>query len=182
MEDSPRQAAGSFKKARVYILLAVFVLANGVLFSAASARDMRRQRMSMTAKDVVLTPEDLKWGPAPDALPAGAEVAVLEGDPTKPGPYTMRLKMPADYKIPPHRHSSPERVTVISGKFNVAKGEKADPEMKGTVLPPGSFFMMAPKSAHYAWASEETIIQLHGRGPWQINYINPGDDPRKKAK
>lgn len=169
------------KKARICILLAVFVLSNGVLFSAASARDMKRQRRAMV-KEVILTPEDMKWAPAPDALPAGAEVAVLEGDPAKPGPYTMRLKMPADYRIPPHWHDSPEHVTVISGKFNLAKGEKEDAAIKGTELPPGSFFMMAPKSAHYAWVSEETVIQLHGRGPWMINYVNPADDPRKKAK
>lgn len=168
-------------KARVYIMLAVMLLSSGVLYSAVSAKEMRRYKSAM-AEDVMLTPDDMKWGPAPDALPAGAQVAVLDGDPTKPGPYTMRLKMPADYRIPPHRHASPEHVTVISGKFNVAKGEKDDPAVKGTELPPGSYFMMSPKSAHYAWAREETVVQLHGRGPWKINYINPDDDPRKKAK
>lgn len=129
--------------------------------------------------DSTFRPDQLKWTAGPPSLPAGAQIAVLEGDPTKQGPFTIRLKFPDGYRIPPHWHPSLEHVTVISGTFNLAEGEKADTS-KGTELPPGSFFLRAPKAPHFAWATGETVIQLHGMGPWGINYVNPADDPRKK--
>ncbi|MBI5492114.1 MAG: cupin domain-containing protein [Deltaproteobacteria bacterium] len=168
------------KIARSRTFITVFILMTFVLVTASLARDMRQKGAAV--HEIILTPNDMKWGPAPDALPAGAALAVLEGDPAKHGPFTMRLKVPANYRIPPHWHASPEHVTVISGKFNLAKGEKVDASVKGTELPQGSFFMIVPKSAHYAWASEETVLQLHGRGPWTITYVNPADDPRKPKK
>ncbi len=131
------------------------------------------------AADSILRPDQLKWTDGPPSLPAGVKCAVLEGDPAKEGPFTLRLKFPDGYRIPPHWHSSPERVTVISGTFNLGQGEKADIS-KGTELPSGSFFLMDPKSAHYAWATGETVVQINGTGPWGINYVNPADDPRKK--
>lgn len=131
------------------------------------------------AADTIFNPDQLKWTEGPPSLPAGVKSAVLEGDPTKEGPFTLRLKFPDGYRIPPHWHSSPERVTVISGTFNLGQGEKADIS-KGMELPSGSFFLMDPKSAHYAWATGETVVQINGTGPWGINYVNPADDPRKK--
>jgi anti-sigma factor ChrR (cupin superfamily) len=125
---------------------------------------------------VLLTAPDLKWsdGPFP-----GTQVAVLEGDPKSPGPFTMRLKLPADYKIPPHWHPADERVTVISGTFNVGKGDRFD-QANGKMLPAGGFMLMPPKTKHFAWVKEETIIQINGVGPWALNFVNPEDDPRKK--
>lgn len=131
------------------------------------------------AADSVYRPDQLEWIDGPHSLPAGVKSAVLEGNPKKEGPFTLRLKFPDGYKIPPHRHSSVERVTVISGTFNLGQGEKADTS-KGKELPSGSFFLMDPKSAHYAWATGETVVQINGTGPWGINYVNPADDPRKK--
>ncbi|CAG1065732.1 hypothetical protein BAC1_01320 [uncultured bacterium] len=131
------------------------------------------------AADSISRPDQLQWTDGPFSLPAGVKSAVLEGDPTKEGPFTLRLKFPDGYRIPPHWHSSPERVTVISGTFNLGQGEKAD-ILKGMELPSGSFFLMDPKSAHYAWATGETVVQINGTGPWGINYVNPADDPRKK--
>lgn len=129
--------------------------------------------------DSIYRPDQLKWADGPPSLPPGVKFAVLEGDPAKTGPFTLRLKFPDGYRIPPHWHASVEHVTVVSGIFNLGKGEKADTS-KGMELPSGSFFLMEPKSAHFAWASGETVIQLHGIGPWGINYVNPADDPRKK--
>jgi hypothetical protein len=74
-----------------------------------------------------------------------------------------------------------EHVTVISGKFNLGMGEKFD-QSKGNEMPVGTFGFLAPQMKHFAWASEETVIQLHGEGPWEINYVNPSDDPRKKGE
>jgi quercetin dioxygenase-like cupin family protein len=123
--------------------------------------------------------DSLKWGPASPALPTGVQAAVLVGDPSKEGPYVIRLKLPAGYKIAPHMHPNDENVTVISGMFHFAAGDKFD-DSKGEALKPGGY-AQAPKGVkHYGWASEETIIQLHGIGPQGIDYVNPADDPRKK--
>jgi len=126
------------------------------------------------------TPDAIQWGSAPDALPQGAQLAVLEGNPMKPGPYTMRLKMPDGYKIPPHHHARREHVTVISGLFKVGMGDQFD-EGKMNEFAPGSFAYLEPTVHHYASAKGETVIQLHGTGPWEIRYVNPTDDPRKGA-
>jgi quercetin dioxygenase-like cupin family protein len=106
-------------------------------------------------------------------------MAVLDGDPTKPGLFTVRLQSPAGYKIPPHTHPTAEHVTVISGTMHLGMGEKFD-ESAGHELPPGGFAVMPKKMAHFAWSTEDTVIQIHGMGPFQINYVNPADDPRKK--
>jgi hypothetical protein len=124
---------------------------------------------------------DTKWGDAPPVLSAGAKLAVLEGDPSKPGPYTMRLKVPAGYRIQPHWHTGIEHVTVISGSFHIGMGDKFD-ETAGTLMSPGTFGFLPPKMHHFAWASEETVIQLHGTGPWEMIYVNPADDPGKMQK
>jgi quercetin dioxygenase-like cupin family protein len=85
--------------------------------------------------------------------------------------------MPAGYQIPPHSHPVPEHVTVISGTFNVGLGDSFD-KAKGNKLAAGSFGFLAPEMHHFAFADEEAVIQLHGDGPWRINYLNPADDPR----
>lgn len=121
----------------------------------------------------------LNWQQGPASLPAGAKLAVLEGDPAKNGPFTMRLLLPDGYKIPPHTHPKIEHVTVISGTFNLGMGEKFD-ESGGRELPAGTFGFWPAGMKHFAWAKGETIIQLHGIGPWTINYLNPADDPRQK--
>jgi hypothetical protein len=82
--------------------------------------------------------DEVKWGPAPPNIPAGAQIAVLAGDPASDGPYVVRLKMPANYKVPAHYHPKDETVTVISGDFHVGMGDKLDMQ-KGLVLNPGGF-------------------------------------------
>jgi quercetin dioxygenase-like cupin family protein len=125
-----------------------------------------------------VNPDQLKWGPAPPALPKGAQAVVLAGDPSKDGYYSVRLKAPAGYKVPPHFHPTDEHVTVISGSFHLGMGDAFD-DKKGTALKPGGF-AVAPKGMHhYAWFTEESIIQVDGMGPFAITYVNPGDDPRK---
>ena len=124
----------------------------------------------------VITPEHLSWGPAPAILPAGARLAVLEGDPSKAGPFTMRVAMPAGYRIPPHFHQADEHVTVISGAFQVGMGDTFD-EGKLATLPPGTFGVIPPGMRHFARADKATVIQLHGEGPWGLTYVNPADQP-----
>jgi quercetin dioxygenase-like cupin family protein len=128
---------------------------------------------------VVVRPDDVKWGPAPPALPAGAKAAVLVGDPSKSGPYVVRVKMPDGYKVPPHWHPSEENVTVLQGTLQVGKGDKFDAGAT-EALPAGSFMRMPKEMRHFAWAKGETMIQVHGIGPFEFNYVNAADDPRKK--
>jgi quercetin dioxygenase-like cupin family protein len=126
----------------------------------------------------IISAQDIKWGPGPAALPPGAEVAVLYGDPSKEGMFAMRAKMPKGYRIAPHTHPKPEVVTVISGTARLGMGVTADPAM-AQVLPAGSFFVMTPGMAHYVSTDEDTVIQINTTGPWGLTYINPKDDPRQ---
>jgi len=125
----------------------------------------------------VLVPADkVQWGPAPPVLPAGAEIAVLEGNPSETGPVTLRLRLPANYRIPAHWHSMLERVTVLSGSFHVGMGDALDQKASQT-LAPGGFVSLPAKMHHYAWASAPTIVQINLDGPFDIFYVNPKDNP-----
>lgn len=126
----------------------------------------------------MVTPADLTWTDVA-SLPPGAKLAVIEGPMSEAVPFTVRLKFPANYKIPAHWHPVVERVTVISGAFYMGLGDKLDPD-RSTGLTAGSVMLLQPKTHHFAWTQEETIVQLHGTGPWGITYVNPADDPRKQ--
>jgi mannose-6-phosphate isomerase-like protein (cupin superfamily) len=126
------------------------------------------------------TPDQVKFGPAPPSLPAGAQLAVLEGDPmASSGDFTVRLKMPDGYKIAPHTHPNRENVTVLSGTIKVGMGDQFDAS-KMMSFGPGSFAYLDPSMHHYAAAYGETVIQIHGMSPLKLNYINPADDPTPK--
>jgi hypothetical protein len=128
----------------------------------------------------VFTPETIPWGPPPPFLAPGAQLAVIEGNPAAAtGDYTVRLKMPDGYRIAPHWHPQRENVTVISGTFKVGMGDSFDKDKMGS-FPAGSFAYLDPDMHHYAMASGEVIVQVHGSAPLQINYVNPADDPSKK--
>jgi quercetin dioxygenase-like cupin family protein len=126
-------------------------------------------------------PATIEWKAGPAALPLGAKMAALEGDPTKEGPFVVRFHFPDGYHIAPHTHPKTERVTVISGAVYLAAGEVLDRNSTKR-LPAGSFGYWPAGMKHAAWFEGETIIQLHGIGPWQINYVNPADDPRNAKK
>jgi quercetin dioxygenase-like cupin family protein len=147
------------------------------LWSTARADDKKDH--AENSEHVMVRPDDLKWGPAPPGLPAGAQIAVLSGDPGSGGRYVIRVKLPGGYKIPPHWHPTDENVTVLKGTFAAGKGEKFDADAARD-LPAGSFVCMPKEMRHFAWCKGETIIQVHGVGPFEINYVNAADDPRKK--
>jgi hypothetical protein len=126
------------------------------------------------------TPDAIPWGPPPPFLAPGAQLAVIEGNPgAASGDYTVRLKMPDGYRIAPHWHPLRENVTVIAGNFKVGMGDTFDKEKMAT-FPAGSFAFLDPDMHHYAMASGEVIVQVHGSAPLQINYVHPEDDPSKK--
>jgi len=125
------------------------------------------------------TPDTIPWGPAPAFLARGAQLAVLEGDPSaSSGDYTVRLKMPDGYRIAPHWHPQRENVTVISGTFKVGMGDTFDAD-KMAAFPAGSFAFLDPDMHHYALACGEVVVQVHGKSPLQFNYVNPQDDPSR---
>jgi len=144
----------------------LFVLGSGTLARTQSTH-------------VMVTPASLTWTDGPPSLPAGSKVAVMAGDPTKAGLFAMRLKLPADYRIPPHWHPLDEHVTVISGTFNMGLGDKFDAS-KANALPAGSFWVMPAKTSHFGFTKGETVIQLNVMGPWAVTYVNAADDPRTK--
>jgi len=151
---------------RSLILAATFI---AVLPAVASAQDHKVKSMAAVA---------IQWGPAPPVLPKGAQIAVLAGDPGKSGPFAIRLKMPAGYKVAPHQHPTDEAVTVISGNFGFGMGDKFD-ETHAEKLGPGGFVDMPAKMNHYAFAASDTVVQINSQGPFEIKYVNPADDPSK---
>lgn len=120
---------------------------------------------------------DVEFKSGPATLPPGVQFAVLVGDPAKEGPFVMRLKFPAGYAIPPHRHPKEEHVTVLSGGFGMAMGEQHD-RNAAPVFAPGTFIHIPTGEAHFAWTEEETIVQINAMGPFGIEYVDPKDDPR----
>ncbi|MER8697510.1 cupin domain-containing protein [Mesorhizobium opportunistum] len=132
----------------------------------------------LLADDMPMNADGIKWGPAPAVLPAGAQFAVVAGDPSKDGIYVLRLKMPAGYKIPAHNHPTSEYVTVISGNFHIGMGDNLD-EAKGIELTAGGFGVAPAGMNHFAWTTSDTIVQVHGEGPFTITYVNPAEDPSK---
>ncbi len=149
----------------LFLVLAVAVLGAPLAWAQAPAHMM-------------VTPDQLKWTDVA-SLPAGAKLAVIEGPLSEAVPFTFRLKLPASYQIPAHWHPAIEHVTVISGAFNMGIGDKLD-KSQTKPLSAGGVAIMQPKTHHFGWTDQETIIQVHGVGPWAINYVNPADDPRKK--
>lgn len=117
------------------------------------------------------------WKEGPASLPEGSQIAVLEGDLSKEGPFTIRLMLPANYKVYPHFHPAIEHISVFEGAFHMGSGKTFD-EAKTTRLGVGGFGVMPIGHAHFAFTKEKTIIQLHGIGPWGITYVDPKTDPR----
>ena len=153
---------------------AVVVGMGGLLTAAlAHAQDAK-------STEVVVAPLELKWGPAPPVFEKGATMAVVAGDPSKAAPFVVRLKLPAGYKINPHFHPTDENVTVVSGTFAVAMGDKFSATgMKA--LPAGGFALLPAQMHHYAMAKTPAVVQVHAVGPFALTYVNPADDPSKRV-
>jgi mannose-6-phosphate isomerase-like protein (cupin superfamily) len=152
----------------LYVMLALVFL---VLLGGSGVRAQ--------SEHLMLGPDEIKWGAAPPSLPRGAMLAVIEGKPSDPGPFTMRLKFPAGFKVAPHSHPAIEHLTVLSGTINFGMGATFDP-LKLTPMQAGSFIVMPVGTSHFVETKEETVIQVHGVGPWGIKYANPEDEPSKK--
>jgi mannose-6-phosphate isomerase-like protein (cupin superfamily) len=159
-------------KTIAYMALAVTLIGGFMVGAAQAAGDK--------VDHIMVTPDAVKWVDAPPSLPAGAKWAVLEGDPPQAGPFTFRVKVPAGFKMPPHKHPNLEHVTVLSGVFHFGMGEQLD-EAKVKPMPAGSFVVIPTDSPHYFVTKDETILQVNGIGPWGITFVNPADDPRQRT-
>jgi quercetin dioxygenase-like cupin family protein len=148
------------------------------LFLLVSVMVLTLVSVTWAAEHVMVEPKDLKWEDV-SAMPPGAKVAIIEGPLDQATPFIARFKFPADFKIPAHWHPAIEHVTVLSGTLHMGIGDKLDPT-KTRALPAGSVSIIPAKTNHFAWAQGETVVQVHGVGPWGLTYVDPADDPRKK--
>jgi hypothetical protein len=127
----------------------------------------------------IYLPGQIEWKDSPQSLP-GVKMAVLDGDPTKSGPFCMRLRLPDGYRVMPHWHPMTERVTVLSGTLQLGFGDTFDATMTHA-LPTGTFGYWTPGVHHFAYAQGETVLQLNSVGPWKLIYVNPADDPSNRT-
>lgn len=125
---------------------------------------------------VFLNADGLVWTAAPPSLPKGAKVAVLQGDPAKDGPYTIRLKAPAGCLVAPHCHTKGEALTVIHGTLYIGMGETAD-KTQAKVLKTAGYHYLPPRAHHFAYSKGPVEVQISGEGPADVVYLNAADDP-----
>lgn len=150
------------------------------LFAVASADTPSKKTAKAKSKSepVFVTASDIKWAPAPPQLPKGAEIGVLYGDPTKAGPFTIRIKMPDGYKVAPHWHSQDEQLTVLGGTLNLYMGDNMT---SPHALDVGAFHFLPGKMRHAAAAKGDVVVQIAGQGPFDIHYVNAADNPLPKS-
>ena len=128
-----------------------------------------------------LLSEDIDWKPFP-AFPPSVSLAVIVGRPSEAGPYTIRVRVPRDVKLMPHRHPEDRVYTVVSGVFYIGLGDRFDPD-KLVAYPPGSVIVLPGNTPHFHWAkSSEYVTQVTAIGPLGIEYVNAADDPRNHKR
>jgi len=153
-----------------------------ILVVAVTSAPLAQEGSTTTSSTpAIVTPaSDLKWGDPPAVFEKGASFTVVSGDPSKDGLFVVRLKMPAGYRVNPHWHPADEHVTVLSGTFAIGMGDKFD---KSTMkeLPAGGYTLLPAQMHHYAMAKTAAVVQVHGMGPFTLTYVNPDDDPSKRA-
>jgi quercetin dioxygenase-like cupin family protein len=146
-----------------------------VLVASAVSAGEEPQTAPTAPPHAIVQPSDVKWKP----LRPGAEIAVVSGDPDKTGaPFVLRMRYQGVVRVPPHWHPTDENITVLSGRFMIGHGERFD-ESAATELATGAYAAVPARTPHYAWSKGDTVVQVHGIGPFAINYVNPADDPNK---
>jgi len=159
--------------------IAVALLSTAPALAADTAKADTKKSDMPKGDAMTVNPAEIKWGPAPPDVPKGGEMAVLHGDPSKKAPFTLRLKMPAGYKIPPHWHSNDEQLTILSGTLILHMGDTMD--APANTLATGGFHFLPGKMHHAAETKVETVVQMDGMGPFDIHYLNPADNPNPAA-
>jgi len=164
-----------------YVLYAATVAVGGALIVPMVIRSQPPAEHKLSAGIELFAKDKITWQEGPPSLPKGAQIAVLEGNPNNEGPFLFRLKLPDGYRVPPHTHPKTERVTVISGTFNIGMGTQFN-QNATQVMAAGTYGYWPAGMTHFVWTKGETILQFHGTGPWSIKYVNPHDDPRNSKK
>ncbi len=150
------------------------------LLLAAPTRIARTQSVATSSNDraVIVRADSLAW--ADLGLIPGVKIALLHGNPQDTGTYTLRLRFPAGTRRPAHWHPKVEYATLISGALWLGMGERED-SAKTKLVERGAFLVAPARMAHYGRAREETVIQLSGPGPYEVVFVDPADDPRKRT-
>lgn len=155
------------------------VILSFLIFYCYSGHTQETGRNMSHNEHVMFNKADMIWADGPPGLPAGAKFAVLQGDPSKEGPFTLRAILPANFKIPAHWHPTTENVAVLEGTLYMGSGKMLD-EKTAKALTPGGFSSIPPESPHFVFTKSQCMIQVNAIGPFAITYINPNDDPRQK--
>lgn len=150
------------------------------LISTLSISQLAYSQELKTAQHVMVAPREIKWGAPPPVFERGMTFAVISGDPSKPGLYVVRARVPAGYKIAPHTHPTDEHVTVLAGAMAIGMGEKFDKRAL-TSVPTGGYALLPADMKHFAMAKTDATIQIHGQGPFALVYVNSADDPSKRS-
>jgi len=154
----------------------ILMFAAGLALTAAAPSPQ-----SAAATHRIIRAGEIAWGPAPATLPPGAQTALLYGNPAGDGLFAMRLKVPKGYRLPLHTHPGPEIVTVLAGKVRLVVGSMADAP-SAPALTAGSFYSTEPGTPHTLLVDEESVIQVNGRGPWGIDFVDPAEDPARRSR
>ncbi len=165
-------------KTHATILLAVILLSAPL---HAEDKQAAPSQTTLAKRAIQFTPADFKWVDAPRSMPTGTKMQALEGNPTRSGLFTMRIKLPAQTTLMPHSHPQDERVTVLSGAAYIGFGNKVE-LAKAKPFTAGSYYVNPAKLHHYVYFGEETVIQLTGMGPWEIHYLKAPETPKKKKR
>jgi quercetin dioxygenase-like cupin family protein len=121
-----------------------------------------------------------QWSNAPAIFPAGAKMAVVQGDPSREEMFTVRLKFPKGYRVAPHFHPTDEHLTIINGTFLIGMGDAIEPK-KAMALSPGDTVTAPANGHHYAIAKTQTVVEIRAMGPFKLTYVNAADDPTRKS-
>jgi quercetin dioxygenase-like cupin family protein len=158
----------------------ISILAFSACASVAMGAEPSNPAAAVLKEHIMVKPTDVRWGPCSGALPPGVQCATIEGDPAAADVlFTIRVKIPPNYRIAPHFHPADEHLTVISGTFHMGPGKTFD-KAASMAMTAGSFVVMPKGAPHFAWTDAETIVQVHAIGPWGLTYVNPADDTRGK--
>lgn len=157
------------------VVLTVLVLSMIAFAQAPKAPKAKAKAASPHHEAKLVSPDQLMWSP----MVPGLEMAAVIGNPKAAGPFVIRLRATDDAKIPPHWHPTDETVTVLAGDVSVGMGRTwDDAQLKAASVHTAA--MLPARMPHYAQFKKGAEIQVHGTGPFVINYVNPADDPNKK--
>jgi len=165
-------------KYRTLIVMALGVLIGTNVFAAAMTKEHLSQLAGKGNAIKIIKPNQLQWRHS-SVLPEDEKIALLFGDPTKPGIFMMQVRLPKDYRGTPHTHPYNAYANVVSGLLYIGTGKHFD-KSKLRAIPAGSSFLIPAKVPHFEWTNEVTKVQVVARGPFSSDYIDTSKHPSIK--